>query len=161
MFSFWESSYYLWLWSVRCHLMSHLWYLLQCPFQWVSLFFFKFWCLICWSYYTVAYEELIKLTTQLWTCKLPRAFFVSLNHSVNLFQHWLVGLGSVQLGWKQSRLMRRQWVFGMECVLYPCSAESDSGSSGFLKVHCSVQGEEAAECLVQSQLRSSTDTENV
>lgn len=90
------------------------------------LFLLKFWYLIYWCYYTVACEKLVELTTQLWTYKLAR-------------------VGSVQLGWKQSSLMawKRQWVYGMESVLYLCSTESDSGSSGFLKVHYSAQvGEE-------------------
>lgn len=108
------------------------------------LFLLTFWYLICWSYYTVACEKLVELTTQLWTYKLTHAFFVSWNHSVNLLQLWLVGVGSVQLGWKQSSSMawKRQWVYGMESVLYLCNAESDWGSSGFLKVHYSAQVEE-------------------
>lgn len=159
MFSFWESSYLLFV-VVVTTLPSDVSPLTSIAMSFsvsFSIYFLKFWCLICWSYYTVACEELIKLTTQLQTYKLPHAFFVSLNHSMNLFQHWLVGLGSVQLGWKQSSLMRGSGY--MAWSVYCTLAMSDSGSSGLLKVHCGVQGEEAPESLVRGP--SSTDTENV
>lgn len=47
----------------------------------------------------------------------------------------------------------------MAWSVYCTLVMSDSGSSGLLKVHYGVQGEEAPESLVRGP--SSTDTENV